>query len=113
MAGRVRQPENAMAVIPVRPTGGESVIFPSVFRGEPMETPIQTFEASDDEGTTHTLHVYQEHVPTGTRANPNATDPGMKRILTANGLSVNRRGKGEYEIVQTGQLLRSSVPDAP
>jgi hypothetical protein len=78
-----------------------------------METLIQTFEASDDQGTTHTLHVYQEHVPAGTRANPNATVSGMKRIVTANGLSVNRRGKGEYEIVQTGQILRSSAPDAP
>lgn len=78
-----------------------------------METLIQTFEASDAQGTTHTLRVYQEYVTAGTRANPSTTGPGMKHIVTADGLAVNRRKKGEYEITATGQILRSSAPDAP
>ena len=78
-----------------------------------METLVQTFEAVDDQGTTHTLLVYQPQVSAATRDNATATIPGMKRITTVDGLSVNRRAKGEYEIVQTGKILRSTASNAP
>jgi len=77
-----------------------------------METLVQTFEASDNQGTTHTLRVYQSQVSAATRGR-NATISGMKRIVTIEGLSVNRRAKGEYEIVQTGKIVRSTASDAP
>jgi len=78
-----------------------------------MENLIQTFEALDDQGRIHTLHVYQTEVPCGTRGNPSATIPGMKRIVTADGLSVIRHSKGEYKVTETGQILRAMGTDAP
>jgi hypothetical protein len=78
-----------------------------------MEMLIQTFQALDDQGDSHTLCVYQAQVPVATRANPSATMPGMKRLVTDDGQSVKRRAKGEYEIEQTGQILRSKDSGAP
>lgn len=78
-----------------------------------METLIQSFEAWDGRGITHTLHVYQKQISAATRGDPTATIPGMKRIVTSDGDSVNWRGRGEYEIVQTGEILRSTESDAP
>jgi hypothetical protein len=78
-----------------------------------MEELVQNFALTKDDGTPVTLHVYQDQVPVPTRPDPTATVPGIKRIVTAEGLTVNRRDKGEYEIVQTGEILRSSHPDAP
>lgn len=38
---------------------------------------------------------------------------GLKELRTPDGLHVNRLGRGEYQIVQTGVSLRSNSPDAP
>ena len=78
-----------------------------------MEERILTFEASDDNGQLHTLHVYQEIISAGTHSNPGATIRGLKRIKTVEGYSVNRLAEGKYKVVQTGVSLRSSSPDAP
>ncbi len=79
-----------------------------------MEERIQTFEATDDQGNVYILHVYKKRINVATHDDPNATIlGGLKQILTGNGDHVNRKDRGEYEIVQTGQILRSSDPDAP
>ncbi len=38
---------------------------------------------------------------------------GLKELRTSDGYSVNRLGKGEYKIVQSGEILCSSSPEAP
>ncbi len=73
----------------------------------------RSFDAIDEDGNAHTLHCYQEMIDAGTFDNPNATIPGLMEIETDDGRKVNHKGKGEYEIVQTGQILRTSDPDAP
>ena len=57
--------------------------------------------------------MYQNYVSVATRANPSAVTPGLKRIVTDDGHSVRRLKKGEYQVVATGAILRSSDPDAP
>lgn len=78
-----------------------------------MEEKHQEFMAVDEAGAQHRLLVYQDYVPVATRANPSAVAPGMKRIVTENGESVNRVKKGEYQVVGSGAILRSSDPGAP
>ena len=82
-------------------------------KGKLMEELTQEFTATDEEGTEYRLLLYQDFVPAHTFDNPSAVVPGLTRILTEDGESVNRVKKGEYEIVQTGVRLRSSDPDAP
>ena len=78
-----------------------------------MEELTQEFTATDEDGTEHRLLVYQQFIPAGSFDDPSAVIPGLRRIVTEDGESVNRVRKGEYEIVQTGVRLRSSDPDAP
>jgi len=78
-----------------------------------MESLVQSFEATDDQGNAYTLHVYQGQILTPTRGDSGAALPGWKRILTTDGRPVNRRGKGEYEIAGSRQILRSADPNAP
>ena len=78
-----------------------------------MEKCIQKFEAVGGNEQKYILEVYQEFVDAGTRGDPHATIPGMKRICTQDGLEICRIAKGEYGIVQTDEVLRSSAPDAP
>ncbi len=78
-----------------------------------MEEPHQEFTAFDKDHKEYRLQVYQKDVPVGTRADPSAVAPELKQIVTEDGESVNRVKKGEYEIVATGVILRTSDPDAP
>ena len=73
----------------------------------------QEFTAVDESGREYRLRVYQESVSASTRANPLAVAPGVKRIVTEHGESVNRLKTGEYQIVATGVILRSSDRDVP
>ena len=78
-----------------------------------MERLMQQFEATDEQGTTRRLMVYQDFVDAATMGNPNVEVPGLKRIVTEDGQNVNRLETGKYQIVQTGEVLTSSAPDAP
>ena len=64
-------------------------------------------------GNEHILHICTTMIEVPTRGDLNAEIEGMKELRTDEGLAVNRLGKGEYEIVQTGEILRSQAPDAP
>jgi hypothetical protein len=78
-----------------------------------MERLVQEFEAREENGTIHRLRVYQKLVDAGTQANPHAVVPGLKRIVTEKGETVNRLQKGKYQVVLTGILLYSDSPEAP
>ncbi len=78
-----------------------------------MEKLIQEFPATADDGTPHVLYVYQDFLDAGTRGDPSAQVPGLKRIVTDVGLSVNRVDKGKYKVDQTGAVLTSSDANAP
>ena len=70
-------------------------------------TKIREFAVLDTSADTVTLEEWQEWVSPG--------EPGKKFLLLPTGLHVNKMSgaKGRYEIVQTGEELRSNEPDAP
>jgi hypothetical protein len=70
-------------------------------------TKIKEFEVLDSSADKVTLEEWQEWVAPG--------EPGRKFLLLPTGLHVNKiPGRtGRYEIVQTGEELRTEAPDAP
>jgi hypothetical protein len=72
---------------------------------------MPTFEAYDEAGKPHTLQ-YQP-LDTGTTTDPYDEMPTTKPITTMSGQIVRQLGKGEYKVVETGQVLHSDDPDAP
>jgi len=73
---------------------------------------IQTFVAKDLSGKAHILNAYVEMIGVGTLDDPTAEAEGLKTLKTDTGMHVNYISKGEYKIVETGQLLRSDDPGA-
>ena len=73
----------------------------------------QSFQAIDDNGVAHTLHVFVKIIDVANFDDPNAELEGMKSYRTADGKAVNRLEKGKYKIVSTGQVLCSEDPSAP
>ena len=70
-------------------------------------TKIKEFEVLDCSADKVTLEEWQEWVAPG--------EPGRKFLLLPTGLHVKKipGRKGRYEIVQTGEELRTDDPDAP
>ncbi len=71
------------------------------------------FVAKGDDGQDYIVEIYVNLIDAGTHDDPSATLEGIKTLLTEDGLHVNRIGKGEYMLVQTGLRLHSDSPDAP
>ncbi len=78
-----------------------------------MKKQTGQFTATGDDGRRYTIYIYTDFIDAGHFGNPNAVVEGMKELLTSDGMAVNRHQKGEYQIVQTGLMLRSNAPDAP
>lgn len=74
---------------------------------------VSSFSAVGEDGRTETIHVFVDVLDAGTRADPNAGIEGLKLLRTDTGDAVNRLEKGEYEVVATGEILRSDDPNAP
>jgi|AGTN01.2.fsa_nt_gi hypothetical protein len=72
-----------------------------------------SFQATDDLGNAHTLHVFGSKIYAGHLQDPSATVNGMKQIRTADGGTVNRLEKGRYQVALTGKILHSTAPGAP
>ena len=73
-----------------------------------------TFTAYDAGGRRYTICVFQESADTVTSAGGH-TSADEKRMTTSDGLHVNWRGKGRYEIVAAEEnvAVTSDDPDAP
>ena len=72
-----------------------------------------TFTARTADGRAATIHEFTNYEERASYGNPTELVVGMKHLKTADGLSVNRVGQGEYVIVTTGVTLRSDDPAAP
>ncbi|HEX3356391.1 MAG TPA: hypothetical protein VHS31_05355 [Tepidisphaeraceae bacterium] len=72
----------------------------------------QSFNATDDQGHSHKLHVFVDIIDASTRDDPHAEEEGLKSIRTGDGSAVNYLEKGKYQIVSTGQMLSSNDPNA-
>jgi hypothetical protein len=79
-----------------------------------MERLTGTFPATGNDGRQYTVHVYSEYIDASAEDTDQQGETEAVRIFkTAEGLNVTYRKKGEYQILQTGVVLRSDAPDAP
>lgn len=78
-----------------------------------MKRQTGSFVATGDDGREYTVYIYTEFVDAGSRRNPRAVVQGLKELRTSDGMAVNRLQKGEYQIEETGVVLRSDSADAP
>jgi hypothetical protein len=78
-----------------------------------MKKRTGSFSATGTDGRQYTVYIYIDFIDAGSFENPNAVAKGLKELRTSDGMHVNRRQQGEYEIVQTGVVLRSNSPTAP
>jgi hypothetical protein len=72
-----------------------------------------SFPATGDDGRQYTVCIYTDFIDAANSEDPNAVAEGLKELRTSDGMAVRRRDKGEYQVVQTGVILRSYSPDAP
>ena len=73
-----------------------------------MEEQVQSFMAKDAAGQTIVLNVWREVCSV-----EGSLEPGTTRIATRDGRTVERKGRGQYEVVQTHEQYVSDQPDAP
>lgn len=69
------------------------------------------WKATDDAGNVYAVEVITEMISLP-HFEGTATVPGLSRIRTTSGESLERIGKGEYRIISTGTVIRSSDPKA-
>lgn len=72
-----------------------------------------TFPARGADGQDREVRICTKCIPAPTHQNRDAMIEGLKELRTSEGYSVNKIGKGEYKIVQTGVRLSSDCPWAP
>jgi hypothetical protein len=72
-----------------------------------------SFIATDERGGRHWLLVFTEYVRMPAKGKGGAKEKeGATSIRTTEGKPVDRRGKGEYRVMETGIKLTSDDPDA-
>ena len=69
--------------------------------------PKGSFPATDDLGGRHAIYIFQEvvHIP------DHPPIEGVRTLRTRDGKHVNRKDKGQYEIVESGLSLHSDARD--
>ena len=78
-----------------------------------MNKKTHTFDAISTSGRIYTLHVYVDQIDLSGFGAPGATLPGGATLKTSEGQTCNYVEKGRYQIVMTGEILRSADPLAP
>lgn len=71
-----------------------------------MERITDEFVVQAESGQTFTIQEFTNFVSAGHRDNPKATVPGMKRLMVTNGMHVNFKEDGLYEIMELGIIAR-------
>ena len=72
-----------------------------------------TFQARSDDGREHTVLIITDYLHhQGPYDDPDAVVEGARRLRTTEGAEVQRIRRGEYQVVDTGEVLRSDAPDA-
>ena len=72
-----------------------------------------SFIAKNAQGRSRLLYVWVHITDVGHILDPDAEIEGMIEIRTESGRNVRVIAKGQYEIVQTGEVLTSDDPEAP
>lgn len=71
-----------------------------------MEREIERFHARTDSGKQYTIIAYQNMISVATFDSPRAEVPGMKRLVTLEGLAVNYIDPKTFKIVVTNEIVR-------
>jgi hypothetical protein len=71
-----------------------------------------TFTAEDYSGNPYVIDIYTEYQEITTFGGTEVHE-GRRSLVTSDGQPVNRKGRGQYQIVTTGELLASNDPNAP
>ena len=79
----------------------------------PEERHSCSFVATDDAGNEYTVDIYTEIIDAGSHDQAGEVLEGIKRLCTEDGMAVNRIKKGIYQVVITGEIIKSDDPDAP
>ncbi len=66
------------------------------------------FVAKDEKGTAYVIDEFQEIIRT-----PQGSIDGATTLKTLRGQHVNRKKRGEYEIVELGIVVHSDDPNCP
>jgi hypothetical protein len=77
-----------------------------------MKERTSTFIAVGSDGKNYIVDVVTNYIDAG-NLTPHVVIEGKKEYRTSNGFAVSRVGKGEYLVLLTGVILRSTSPDAP
>jgi hypothetical protein len=72
-----------------------------------------SFSATGTDSRQYTVYIYTDLIDAGDFVNPNAIADGLMELRTSGGMHLKRLQQGEYEILETGVVLRSSSPVAP
>ncbi|MGA2228190.1 MAG: hypothetical protein ABSH41_27465 [Syntrophobacteraceae bacterium] len=79
-----------------------------------MKRQTGSFKADGDDGRQYTVCIYSAFADAGQFGGPKVeVEVGAKELRTTGGKIVRYVQKGEYEIVETGVILRSNSPGAP
>ena len=71
------------------------------------------FTARGDDGRSYTIYEYTDFIEARSHDDPTLESRGLKELRTPDGMAVNWQGKGVYQILTTGVILRSAVASAP
>lgn len=85
---------------------------PSVLRGILMTRRTRRFVARSEDGTEHVIHVLIGFILARPLGGPPELLEEEPEFRTADGHSLEKEGPGVYRVLATGQLLRSSDPEA-
>jgi hypothetical protein len=105
------EPENILLALQSRYYPAARGEAKRLFESEPlMEEQVGTFDAVDERGHHHTIHIYETSKEA---SGPDGTG-GKKVLRTARGEQVTRRAKGKYVIHHAGEInVTSDDPNAP
>lgn len=78
-----------------------------------MKHHMRLITAQGDDGRQYTLYLYTEAVAARSGTHLRAPSVASVELATSDGQLVRWRGKGLYEVVATGVILRASAADAP
>ncbi len=71
-----------------------------------MKTIIEEFDAVSESGQVHSIIVWQEWHDVGTASDPTAKVPGLKEMITSEGIHVNYIDPNTFKLVNTDEIIR-------
>ena len=72
----------------------------------PREAEIERFRAKTDTGKEYVIVMYQQFIDVSSHDFPRAEIPGLKRLITSDGLTVRYIDPTTFKIDLTGETVR-------